>query len=142
MKQIKIDEKEREKISDLVATYLLKLGFDIGMGGFEYLKEAITLCYFDRELLNQITTVLYPCIAKTYEVNDSVIERSIRRAIEDVYKCGGLLELNTLFDCVFYHNNIKFSNSEFISIIVEKVRIDVTKEKLERELNIFKKTAN
>lgn len=116
--------------------YLMMLGFNIGCISYDYLREAIQFCLEDQSLIDGITTRLYPKVAEKFKVKASVIERGIRNIIDKAYQKGGLLEINTLFNKIVYNNDFKFSNSEFIALIVYKIRIDIAKEEIAKKYNI------
>lgn len=116
--------------------YLMKLGFNIGSISFDYLNEAIVYCLEDIDLLDAITKKLYPKVAEKFKVKPSVIERGIRCIIGRTYEQGGLLEINTLFNKIIYRNDFKFSNSEFIALMVYKIRLDVAKIEMAKKYNI------
>lgn len=115
--------------------YLMKLGFNIGSIAFDYLNEAIVFCLEDITLIDSITKRLYPKVGEVFGVKPSVIERGIRCIIGRTYENGGLLEINTLFNKVIYRNDFKFSNSEFIALMVYKIRLDVAKIKAAKKYN-------
>lgn len=123
--------RENEAIIYEKATnILLELKIQPGMHGFDYLRKSIELCLQDGNLVNHITTKLYPRVAEYFNVKPSIIERCIRNAINYSYKIKGLLGLNNIYDTIIYKNDFKPSNSELISIVVEKIRIDLLKENL------------
>ncbi len=126
----------KDTYSQLSTEYLMKLGFHIGFIGFDYLKEAIDYCLEDQGLLDCITTRLYPMVAKRFGVKNAVVERGIRNTIERAYKGGGLLEINTLYNKVIYQNDFKFSNSEFIALMVYRIKLDIAKKELAKKYNI------
>lgn len=117
-------------IYEKATNMLLGLKIQPGMHGFDYLRKSIELCLQDGSLINNITTKLYPLVAKSFNVKPSIIERCIRNAINHSFKVKGLLGLNNLYDTIIYKNDFKPSNSELISIVVEKIRIELLKENL------------
>lgn len=120
---------EEVRVRDLCTTILMCLKINPGSLGFDYMRQAIILCYNDRSLLKLITKKLYPQVANIFNVKANIVERSIRAAIDKAYSCGGLLGLNDFYNVIVYTNKFKFTNSELIAIIVEKIRIDIMKEK-------------
>ena len=123
-----------DNVSDRVTDYLTRFRIDVGSVGFEYLQKAIEICFFDTGMLDKVTLQLYPMIGEFFGVKSSMVERTIRSVIEKAYKKGGMLELNEIFDCVLYNNEYKFSNGEFISIIVKLINFDITKEKISKKM--------
>lgn len=128
--------QEKEDLSRLIDNYLIKLSFKIKSVGFEYIKKAIMLCYENNELLDRVTKNLYPTVGNNFGVTGAMVERSIRHAIEEVHKESGFLELNTIFDALIYRNDYRFSNSELISLIVSKLKIDLNKDKILKKYNL------
>lgn len=126
-------KKEYEFMS---TDYLMKLGFNVGSIGFDYLKEAIDYCIDDESLLDGITTRLYPKVAERFGVKPTVVERGIRGIIGRTYESGGLLEINTLYNKIIYNNDIKFSNSEFIALMVYRIRLDLAKMEVAKKYNL------
>ena len=127
---------EENFYSKIACEYLRKLNFNVGAIGFDYLNWAIVFCLEDESCLDGITTKLYPKVAKMFGVKESVVERGIRSVIDKTYQNGGLLEINTLYNKIVYNNDFKFSNSEFISLIVYRIKFDLAKATLAKKYNI------
>ena len=120
------DESEsNEYFPDYITENLLFLGIMPKMSGFDYLREGIKLCFIDDDMLDHITSKLYPKIAEKFNTSSEVVERNMRNAINGAYKNGGLLNVNQYFDILIYKQDFKISNSEFISIILEKIKLDL-----------------
>ncbi len=125
---------DEEKIYEQATNILLELKIQPEMLGFDYLRKSIELCVLDEDLINNITTKLYPMVGKYFSVKSSIIERCIRNAINQSYKSKGLLGLNNVYNTIIYKNDYKPSNSELISIIVEKIKLDLLKDNLNSQL--------
>lgn len=116
------------RVRDICTTILMYLKISPGSLGFDYMRQAIILCYHDKSLIQFVTKKLYPQVGEYFHVKANIVERSIRTAINKAYECGGLLGLNDFYNVIVYTNKFKYTNSELISIIVEKIRIDIMKE--------------
>ena len=125
------DDKD---IEETITEVLMELKLKPDISGFDYLREAIKLCLTDRGLQCEITTKLYPLMAKKFNVNVKMIERNIRFAIEYAFGNKGLLGVNQIYGALIYTNDYRFSNSELIAILTEKIRIDLkVKSKLKNK---------
>ncbi|MBL4935956.1 sporulation initiation factor Spo0A C-terminal domain-containing protein [Clostridium sp. YIM B02515] len=92
--------------------------------GYRFVKDAILMVLEDRELLSSITTVLYPDIVKIHNTTASRVERAIRHAIETTWLHGNMKELQNIFgDFSMFHKS-RPTNSEFIAILAEKLRLN------------------
>ena len=78
----------------------------------------------DMDMLNSITKVLYPTIAKKYNTTTSRVERAIRHAIEVAWSRGKMDTIDELFGYTINHGKGKPTNSEFIALITDKIRLD------------------
>ena len=107
---------------------ITKLLHDIGVPahikGYGYLRDAITLAANDESMINRITKVLYPTIAKMNETTPSRVERAIRHAIEVAWNRGNMDIIDELFGYTINSGKGKPTNSEFIALISDKIRID------------------
>lgn len=123
------DEEEIDSIEEYVGNItrvLVDLKLKPNLKGFHYLRKAIELCIEDYSYLRSVTTRLYPAVGKFYNVSPSLVERCIRNAIDKAYQEGGLLAVNTFYNMLVYSNDKKFTNSELIGIIVEKILNDIS----------------
>lgn len=78
----------------------------------------------DMDMLNSITKVLYPTIAKKYQTTASRVERAIRHAIEVAWSRGRMDTIDELFGCTVNALKGKPTNSEFIAMIADKIRLE------------------
>ncbi|HKM21500.1 MAG TPA: sporulation transcription factor Spo0A [Lachnospiraceae bacterium] len=92
--------------------------------GYQYLRDAIMMSVNDMEMLGSITKVLYPTIAKHYRTTPSRVERAIRRAIEVAWSRGKMDTIDALFGYTISMGKGKPTNSEFIALIADKIRIE------------------
>src|SRR5699024_6578349 len=100
------------------------IGVPAHIKGYLYLREAITMVYHDIELLGSITKVLYPDIAKKYNTTASRVERAIRHAIEVAWSRGDIESISSLFGHTINVAKAKPTNSEFIAMIADRLRLE------------------
>ena len=100
-----------------------EIGVPAHIKGYSYLREAITMVVNDMELLSAVTKELYPSIAKRYNTTASRVERAIRHAIEVAWGRGQIEAINKLFGYTVHTEKGKPTNSEFIAIIADKLRL-------------------
>jgi two-component system response regulator (stage 0 sporulation protein A) len=101
-----------------------EIGVPAHIKGYMYLREAISMVYHDIELLGSITKVLYPDIAKKYKTTPSRVERAIRHAIEVAWSRGNVESISSLFGYTVSMSKAKPTNSEFIAMVADKLRIE------------------
>ncbi|MEG0295366.1 MAG: sporulation transcription factor Spo0A [Clostridium sp.] len=106
-----------------ITAIIHEVGVPAHIKGYMYLREAITMVVNDMELLSAVTKELYPSIAKKYNTTASRVERAIRHAIEVAWGRGQLEAINKLFGYTIHNDKGKPTNSEFIAIIADKLRL-------------------
>ena len=106
-----------------ITNIIHEIGVPAHIKGYMYLREAITMVVNDMELLSAVTKELYPSIAKKYNTTASRVERAIRHAIEVAWGRGQIEEINKLFGYTVHNDKGKPTNSEFIAIIADKLRL-------------------
>ncbi len=107
-----------------VTNIIHEIGVPAHIKGYQYLRDAIVMSVNDMEMLNSITKVLYPTIAKKYDTTTSRVERAIRHAIEVAWSRGKMDTIDALFGYTINHGKGKPTNSEFIALITDKIRLD------------------
>lgn len=121
------NEKQTEKIvHDLeqdVTVMIHEIGVPAHIKGYQYLREAIMMSVDDSTMISSITKILYPTIAKRFETTPSRVERAIRHAIEVAWSRGKMETLDTLFGYTINTGKGKPTNSEFIALIADKIRL-------------------
>ena len=115
--------KNEENLEALVTNIIHEVGVPAHIKGYMYLREAITMVVNDMELLSAVTKELYPSIAKKYNTTASRVERAIRHAIEVAWGRGQVEAINKLFGYTVHNEKGKPTNSEFIAIIADKLRL-------------------
>ncbi len=106
-----------------VTDMIHEIGVPAHIKGYQYLREAIMMSVEDIEMLSSITKVLYPTIAQKYDTTPSRVERAIRHAIEVAWNRGRMETLNALFGYTISTGKGKPTNSEFIALIADKIRL-------------------
>ncbi len=106
-----------------ISEIMHQIGVPAHIKGYQYLREAIVLSINDREMMSSVTKVLYPTVAKTYQTTSSRVERAIRHAIEVAWDRGDVDVLNSYFGYTIQNNRGKPTNSEFIAMISDKLRL-------------------
>ncbi|TVY11515.1 sporulation transcription factor Spo0A [Paenibacillus cremeus] len=107
-----------------ITTIIHEIGVPAHIKGYQYLREAITMVYNNIEILGAITKTLYPAIADKYKTTPSRVERAIRHAIEVAWTRGNIDSISHLFGYTINISKAKPTNSEFIAMVADKLRIE------------------
>lgn len=107
-----------------VTNIIHEIGVPAHIKGYQYLRDAIILSVNDMEMLNSITKILYPTIAKRHQTTPSRVERAIRHAIEVAWSRGKMDTIDALFGYTVSTGKGKPTNSEFIALIADKIRLE------------------
>ncbi len=102
-----------------------QIGVPAHIKGYHYLREGIMMTIKDPTMINSVTKILYPTIAKKYNTTSSRVERAIRHAIEVAWDRGDIDTLNSYFGFTIQNNRGKPTNSEFIAMISDKIRLNL-----------------
>lgn len=114
-----------EKLLDTTITSIIKeIGVPAHIKGYAYLRTAIKMVYNDVDLLGSVTKVLYPDIATKFNTTPSRVERAIRHAIEVAWNRGNYEVISKMFGYTVHHLKSKPTNSEFIAMIADKIRLE------------------
>ena len=116
-------EPQEHNLEKDVTDMIHEIGVPAHIKGYQYLREAIMMSVEDVEMLNSITKILYPSIAKKYQTTPSRVERAIRHAIEVAWSRGKMETLDALFGYTINIGKGKPTNSEFIALIADKIRL-------------------
>lgn len=111
----------------IVSDIMHQIGVPAHIKGYQYLRTAIILSVSDAEMLNSVTKVLYPTVAKQYQTTSSRVERAIRHAIEVAWDRGDIDVLSSYFGYTVQNSRGKPTNSEFIAMIADKLRLRLKK---------------
>lgn len=109
----------------LVSDIMHQIGVPAHIKGYQYLREAIILSINDTEMMNSVTKVLYPTVAKRFATTSSRVERAIRHAIEVAWDRGDVDVLSSYFGYTIQNTRGKPTNSEFIAMISDKLRLQL-----------------
>ena len=96
---------------------------------FRFVGFAIVMSVLDMDMLNSVTKILYPEVAKKYKTTSSRVERAIRHAIEIAWVRGNVEAISEIFSYTISYNKSKPTNSEFIAMIADRLRLNHSKEK-------------
>ena len=116
--------KDRSNIEALVTSIIHEIGVPAHIKGYQYLRDSIIMSVQDMEMLNSITKILYPTIAKMHQTTPSRVERAIRHAIEVAWSRGKMDTIDELFGYTVNGGKGKPTNSEFIALIAERIRLE------------------
>lgn len=117
---------QNERTEDLetqVTKIIHQIGVPAHIKGYQYLRTAILMTVADSDIINSVTKVLYPSVAKKYSTTSSRVERAIRHAIEVAWDRGDLDVLNSIFGYTVQNSRGKPTNSEFIALIADNLRL-------------------
>lgn len=110
-------------IETQVTQIIHQIGIPAHIKGYQYLRSAIIMTINDNEIINSVTKVLYPSVAKKYSTTTSRVERAIRHAIEVAWDRGDIDTLNHYFGYTIQNSRGKPTNSEFIAMIADNLRL-------------------
>lgn len=120
-----VDTKTEEHLEALVTNLIHEVGVPAHIKGYQYLREAIMMVVNDIDVINQITKSLYPQIARKYSTTPSRVERAIRHAIEVAWGRGQQEAVENIFGYTISASKGKPTNSEFIAMIADKLRLEL-----------------
>ena len=117
-------------IESMVTGIIHEIGVPAHIKGYQYLREAIIIAVEDMDVINAITKVLYPQVAKAFQTTPSRVERAIRHAIEVAWDRGDLDTLQRFFGYTVSNTKGKPTNSEFIALIADKLQLQLKASKV------------
>lgn len=115
--------REITNIEYVVTDIIHQIGIPAHIKGYHYLRTAIILSINDDDMMNSVTKLLYPTVAQKYGTTSSRVERAIRHAIEIAWDRGDVDVLNSIFGYTVHNTRGKPTNSEFIALIADKLRL-------------------
>lgn len=118
------EEYMEQNLENDVTRMLHEIGIPAHIKGYQYLRDAIAISVHEDDTLISVTKVLYPTIAKQHDTTASRVERAIRHAIEVAWERGRLEAIYDLFGYTVSTGKGKPTNSEFIALIADKIRLD------------------
>ena len=123
-------QSDKRSIESMVTGIIHEIGVPAHIKGYQYLREAIIIAVNDMDVINAITKVLYPQVAKTFQTTPSRVERAIRHAIEVAWDRGDLDTLQRFFGYTVSNTKGKPTNSEFIALIADKLQLQLKAEQV------------
>lgn len=123
MAENKKAEKVQRNLEKDVTDMIHEIGVPAHIKGYQYLREAIMMSVEDPGMISSITKILYPTIAKRFQTTPSRVERAIRHAIEVAWSRGRMETLDALFGYTIDTGKGKPTNSEFIALIADRIRL-------------------
>lgn len=117
-------QQAAEELKVRVTEILHQIGVPAHIKGYHYVRAAILLSVENSEMINAVTKLLYPTVAEQYETTPSRVERAIRHAIEVAWDRGDLDVLNSYFGYTIHTARGKPTNSEFVAMISDKLRLE------------------
>jgi len=122
---ISMRRPDKNSIETMVTGIIHEIGVPAHIKGYQYLREAIIIAVEDMDVINAITKVLYPQVAKAFGTTPSRVERAIRHAIEVAWDRGDLDTLQKYFGYTVSNTKGKPTNSEFIALIADKLQLQL-----------------
>ena len=117
------EETGKNDMEARVTKIIHQIGVPAHIKGYQYLRCAILMTIDDNDVINSVTKVLYPTVAKKYQTTTSRVERAIRHAIEVAWDRGDVDTLNSFFGYTIQNSRGKPTNSEFIAMIADNLRL-------------------
>lgn len=118
---------EAPDLEVMITEIIHQIGVPAHIKGYHYLRNAIMMSVEDPEMINAVTKRLYPSIAKRFKTTSSRVERAIRHAIEVAWDRGDVDTLNSYFGYTIHSLRGKPTNSEFVAMISDRVRLTLKK---------------
>ena len=125
VRSVSTRRSDKASIESMVTSIIHEIGVPAHIKGYQYLREAIIIAVGDMDVINAITKVLYPQVAKTFQTTPSRVERAIRHAIEVAWDRGDLDTLQRFFGYTVSNTKGKPTNSEFIALIADKLQLQL-----------------
>lgn len=115
---------KEENLESRVTNMIHEIGIPAHIKGYHYLRDSIMMAVNDMDVLNAITKILYPTVAKKHHTTSSRVERAIRHAIEVAWSRGKIDVLDRLFGYTVSYGKGKPTNSEFIALVADTIRLE------------------
>lgn len=127
-KQKTVNLRTTNDLDTEITNLLHEIGVPAHIRGYQYIRESIKMIYYDINILGSITKVLYPEVARKYNTTASRVERAIRHAIEVAWIRGNVDTISDIFSYTISYSKSKPTNSEFIAMIADKLRLSHKKD--------------
>lgn len=122
---VKLRNANQPDLKVIVSDIMHELGVPAHIKGYQYLRDAIILAVNSPDMMNSVTKVLYPTVAKNFSTTSSRVERAIRHAIEVAWDRGDIDVLSSYFGYTIQNSRGKPTNSEFIALIADKLQLQM-----------------
>ena len=116
------------ELKNMVTAIIHEIGVPAHIKGYQYLREAIMIAVEDMDVINAVTKILYPEVAKRFSTTPSRVERAIRHAIEVAWDRGDLETLQRFFGYTVSNSKGKPTNSEFIAMIADRLTLELRRQ--------------
>ncbi len=123
VKKLAQNEPQSDDLELTISEIMHQIGVPAHIKGYQYLRKAIILAVHDDEMMNSVTKLLYPTVAKEFKTTASRVERAIRHAIEVAWDRGDVDVLSSYFGYTIQNSRGKPTNSEFIAMIADKLKL-------------------
>ena len=120
-------KKSKTNLDERLVDILLSVGISANLQGYGFLKESIKLAIKDPNVVNAITKVMYPTVALKFNTTSCRVERAIRHALEVSFNKGKIVALNEIFGLNIFDKNDKPTNSEFVALIADRLKLEFKK---------------
>lgn len=121
---VKKNTKNEKNMESKITNIIQEIGVPAHIKGYLYLRESITMVIQDMDYLGAVTKELYPAVAEKFNTTPSRVERAIRHAIEVAWNRGKIDTIDRIFGYTVNNNKGKPTNSEFIALIADKLRLE------------------
>jgi two-component system response regulator (stage 0 sporulation protein A) len=119
-----IEDEIVSKVEKRLGDVLLSVGISANLQGYNFLKESIMLVIESPNYINAITKIMYPAIACKFNTTACRVERAIRHALEVAFNKGKIILLNELFGVKIFEQNDKPTNSEFVALVADRIKLE------------------
>lgn len=120
----KVQLVPEKSLEEIITEIIHDVGVPAHIKGYQYLRESILMSVEDVDMLNSVTKILYPEVAKKFRTTPSRVERAIRHAIEVAWSRGKVETIEEMFGYTVSQGKGKPTNSEFIALITDKIRME------------------
>ena len=121
---INVEDAPQDNLENKVTNMIHEIGIPAHIKGYHYLRDAIMMAVEDMDVLNAITKIMYPEVAKKHHTTSSRVERAIRHAIEVAWSRGKVDMLDKMFSYTINYGKGKPTNSEFIALLADSIRLE------------------
>ncbi len=133
-----MQEKVDKRVEQMISQMMLDMGVPAHLKGYRYVRSAVLMAEEDMKVVGSVTKLLYPEIAKRYNTTDGKVERAIRNAIEISWERGNKETFEGLFGYCYGNGQGRPTNSEYIAVIADNVRVRLNSEDKKEKENALK----